>query len=227
MAVQKWSYQTGAFIAQSVLANLEYDNLSTPVIPPATFSADGALVFFAFQNTGGSRSTSGVVACASNSVGGCGPTGGAKWVSPLVDEVIAAAVPFSNGSLIAAISARKTYFLSSTDGHIVNIYDQPITPDGDLVTMAVQPGTGTDFYLMNGASTGGYPTEIVAIDSPLNGELWRVQISGGDVPSSAVSLAIDEGNNVWLRLGQNQVRPLTLSQYRMVKGANLDPRPPP
>ena len=225
MLVQKFVYggaTGGSFVGESMLVMIEYDNLSAPKIPPSTFSADGTIVYFAYQNTAGTRNTSGIVACASNA-SGCGPGNGAKWASPLVDDVIAAAVPFSSGAMIAAVGAKSTYFLSSADGHIVNVYGLPIQPDGNLVTMSVQPGTGTDFYIMNGASTGGFPTEIVAIDSPLNGELWRVQTSGGDVPSSAVSLAIDEGNNVWLRIQEKQVRPLTLSQYRMVKGANLQP----
>ncbi len=222
MLVQKFNYTTGAFIGEKVMASIEYDNLSTPTIPPATFSADGLLVFFAFQNTGGAHNTSGVVACASNSAAGCnaGVNGGAKWVSPLFDEVIAAAVPFSNGSMIAAIGQKHTYFLSAVDGSVINQYMKPIAPDGDLVTMSVQPGAGTDFYLMNGPQTLSYPTEIVAVDSPAEGELWRVQISGGDAPSSAVNLAIDDNKTLWLRIGQNQVKPLTLSQYRMVKGAN-------
>jgi hypothetical protein len=222
MLVQKWKYDTGAAIATNVLTSIEYGDLDVPMIPPSTFSADGQLVYFAFQNTGGSRSTSGVVACATNAPAGCGPTGGAKWISPLVDEVIVAAVPFSNGALIAAIGQHNTYFLSSVDGHVVNIYDQPIKPDGDLVTRSVQPGSGTDFYLLNGPAAYGYPTEIVAIDNPTSGELWRVQITGGDVPAAAVNLAIDEGNNTWLRIGANQVQPLTLGQYRTVKGANLE-----
>jgi hypothetical protein len=222
MSLQKFSYADGSFIAEHELAVIEYGEFNVPVIPAATLSADGQLTFFAFQNNGGTRQSSGVVACASNSSSGCSAGSGAKWVSPMLDAVVVAAVPFSNGNLIAAIAGKKTFFLSAADGHVVNVFNAPITPDGSLVTLSAQPGNGTDFYLMNGASTG-YPTEIIAVDNPLSGELWRVQIEGGGSPLSAMNLAIDEANNAWLRVGPNMVRPLTLGDYRKVKGANPPP----
>ena len=177
------------------------------------------LAYFAFQNNGSTRTTSAVAACASNATG-CSPTSGtAKWISPLLDAVIAAAVPFANGTLVAAISQKATFFLSATDGHVVNVFNLPVAPEGALVTLSAQPGNGNDFYLMNGsAAPGSYPTEIVAVDSPQNGELWRVQIEGGTSPSSAMNMAVDEANNVWLRVGPNQIKPLKNAEYRSARG---------
>ncbi len=222
MQVQRYRYETGELISATDLATIEYGEFNTPVIPAAAFNASGTLVYFSFQNVGNARTTSGVVACASDSTTGCF-SGGSSWQSPLLDAVIVAAVPFANGGMIAAVAGKKTFFLSAATGKVVNSFNLPITPDGSLLTKGAQPGNGNDFYLLNGPENAGYPTEIVAVDSPQNGELWRVQIEGGQTPLSAMNIAIDDGNQAWLRVGPNMVRPSSLVQYRTQKGANLPP----
>ncbi len=223
MVVMRFNYATGSFISESALATIEYGELNAPIIPAAAFNASGTLVYFAFQNNGGTHTTSQVIACASDSTTGCITGGASSWISPLLDAVVVAAVPFGNGGLIAAIAGKKTFFLAAATGKVVNVFDSPIKPSGSLVTMGAQPGNGNDFYLLNGPVGAGYPTEIIAIDSPQNGELWRVQIEGGQTPLTAMNIAIDDGNNAWLRVGPNMVRPSTLTQYRTQKGTNLQP----
>jgi hypothetical protein len=221
MVVMRFRYDTGSFISESALATIEYGEFNDPIIPAASFNASGTLVYFSYQNSGAAKVTSQVIACASDSVSGCVTGGTSSWTSPLLDAVVVAAVPFSNGSLVAAIAGKKTYFLNAANGQIVNVYNAPIRPDGSLVTMGAQPGNGSDFYLLNGSSN--YPTEIIAVDTPQNGELWRVQIEGGQTPLNAMNIAIDEGNTVWLRVGTNMVKPSPLALYRSQKGSNLEP----
>jgi hypothetical protein len=220
MVVMRFNYSTGSFISESALATIEYGEFNDPIIPAAAFNASGTLVYFSYQNAGAQKVTSQVIACASDSSTGC-ITGPRSWTSPLLDAVVVAAVPFSSGSLIAAVAGKKTFFLNATTGQIVNNFNFPIKPEGSLVTMGAQPGNGADFYLLNGSSN--YPTEVIAVDSPQNGELWRVQIEGGQTPLNAMNIAIDEGNNAWLRVGTNLVKPSTLATYRGQKGSNLEP----
>lgn len=222
MAVWRFRYDNGGFISRNALATIEYGEFNDPIIPAANFNKSGTLVYFAFQNLGAARKTSQIVACASDSTTGCLTGGGSSWVSPLFEAVVVAAVPFANGSLVAAVAGKRTYFLNAQTGALVNNFDLPIIPDGNLVTLGAQPGNGTDFYLLNGNS-GTYPTEIIAVDSPQMGELWRVQIEGGNVPLTALNMAIDEGNQAWLRVGPKLVKPSALTLYRQQKGMNLPP----
>ncbi len=229
MMVQKFRYDTGAFISERTFAAIEYGELNTPVLPPATVSTDGKFAFFAFQ-TNGMRSISNVIACAVDAAptAGCGPAGGAKWISPDFPEVIQVAVPFANDTLVAAIGADAVYFLSAATGQIVNVFGRAVKPGENLTVKTVTPGMGNDFYVMSGpdfANVPSYPTEIIAVDSPEKGEIWRAQLEGGDTPTNALYVAVDEGGNAWLRVGAKQVKPLTLNQYRMVKGSNLEPMP--
>ncbi len=222
--VTRFNYDNGVKLSESKLASIEFGEFNTPIVPSAFFSKDGKVLYFAFQNQATGHTTSGVVACASDSSTGCFSGAAGSWQSPTLDAVITAAVPFAGGTMIAAISGTKTYFLSAANGQIMNAYNYPIKPDGTLLTFGAQPGNGTDFYLLNGPKNGSYPTEIIAVDSPQNGELWRMQIEGGQTPQTAVNIAIDDGNNAWLRVGSNLVKPSALAQYRLRKGTN--PQPP-
>jgi len=142
MVVMRFDYATGSFISESALATIEYGEFNDPIIPAASFNASGTLVYFSYQNSGAQKVTSQVIACASDSPTGC-ITGARSWTSPLLDAVVVAAVPFSNGSLIAAVAGKKTFFLSASTGQILNVYEWPIKPSGSLVTMGAQPGNGT------------------------------------------------------------------------------------
>lgn len=224
IVVQRFNYANGGFISQNKLASIEYGEFNDPIIPAAIFNKSGTIAYFAYQNLGNQRKTSQVIACAADSTTGCLTGGVSSWTSPLLDAVVVAAVPFANGSIVAAISGKKTYFLNAQTGALINNFNYPIKPEGMLLTMSVQPGNGTDFYLLNG-NAGGYPTEIIAVDSPQAGELWRIRVEGGNVPLAAMNMAIDEGNNAWLRVGQNMVKPSNLAVYRQQKGMNLEPPP--
>jgi hypothetical protein len=118
------------------------------------------------------------------------------------------------------IGAQKTYFLNEATGQVRNFEGLPVTAAGALFAHSVQPGNANDFYILNGPA-GGYPTEIVALDSPDWGELWRYELaSGGELPQTALYLAVDEAGQAWVRSGGKQVKPFTLAQYRDSKGAN-------
>lgn len=217
LVVQRFNYATGAFTGSTELDEIAYGFLNTPVIPAVAFSPQGDLVYFAYQGGTQGSNQSGVLACPVNAASRC--SGGARrWQTPLFDGVITAIVPYSNGSIISAISAKKTYFFGSANGALLNLGEKAIGATGSLVAHGVQPGTGQDFFLLNGPETG-WPTEIVAIDSPQTGEVWRLTIQGGATPLSALTMAIDEGGTTWLRVGPNQVKPLTLPQYRSARGA--------
>ncbi len=223
--VSRYNYASGLKLSEVTLATIEFGEFNTPKPPVAIFSADGKVVYFSFQTvTTGMRTTSGVAACASDSAVGCLSGGAGSWLSPTLDTVVAAAIPFSNGTMIAAVGATKTYFLSATDGKIINVFNAAIKPSGSMETFTAQQGNLTDFYILNGAANASYPTEIVAVDNPTTGELWRLTLGGGgQSPLNALNVAVDDGNNAWLRVGPNLVKPSTLSQYRSRKGANLPP----
>jgi len=225
ITVSRFNYANGVKLSEVTVATIEFGEFNTPKLPTAIFSADGKIVYFSYQNvTTGMRTTSGVAACASDSATGCLSGGAGSWFSPTLDTVVEAAIPFANGTMIAAVGAKKTYFLNATNGQIINVFNFPIKPSGSMQTFTAQQGNLSDFYILNGASNAKYPTEIIAIDNPASGELWRLTLGGGgQTPLNALNVAVDDGNNAWLRVGPNLVKPSTLNQYRTRKGANLPP----
>jgi hypothetical protein len=218
VVVMRFRYDTGAFISENELATINLTEFNVPIIPSAAFNPAGTRVFFASQQAGGSTPTSQVTACAIDTAMGCGSTG-AAWISPVFDVPIVVAIPFPNGSLVAAFGGPKAYFLSAMTGQVANRGGAAIQPSGGRVTIAAQPGSGSDFYILNGAQSG-FPNELVALDDPASSELWRLQIPGGATQATAMSLAFDDANTLWLRIGPNQVRTLTKAQYRQLRGAN-------
>lgn len=217
LVVQRLNYANGAALGENTLDTIAYGALDTPVIPASVFSPQGDIVYFSYQGSG-SALQSGLLACPTLSTG-CS-TGSKKWQSALFDGIITAALPYSNGSIIAAVSANQTRFFAASSGFPLST--NGIKAQGSLQAQAVQPGVASDFYMLSGPK-GGYPTELIAVDAPDKGEVYRLTIEGGQTPLSALSMAIDEGGTPWLRVGPNQVKPLPLSQYRTARGATPNP----
>ncbi|MHB8873044.1 MAG: hypothetical protein ACYC8T_05100 [Myxococcaceae bacterium] len=218
--IEDVDYSNGVKAAEHALKLINYGFMNTPEIPPAAFSKDGAIIYFPFT-VGSTDGTvqSRVVACAANADACDGASGSLKWESPLLPGQTLANFLFSSGNQIAAIGARQMFSLSTANGQVTSFNNTAVIPDGSLTVMAAQVGLGTDFYLLNGPP-GGYPIEVVSIDTPANGELYRYQMSGGSSPAAALTMSVDEAGTAWMRIGLKLVKPLALPQYRTVKGAN-------
>ena len=203
------------------LVKQDYGLANMPIPPTGSFNVDGTLAYIAVNGFDPSGVISSyVVACGTGS-GGCENTA-RRWTSPAFDTEIKAMVPFSNGNFIAAISFSEVGFLSLTDGSLQNLGQKTLRPTGSLKFSAAQPGVGADFYLL-ASPEGGYPAEALATDSPMNGELWRLDVGSGVNAASSMYIAVDEGGQAWLRIGPDQVKTLTLRDYRTARGATLMP----
>jgi hypothetical protein len=205
------------------------DSINREIVPGAAQREDGLLVYVALlsvNNQTGAISTS-VVACASTETECVGPN--RRWTSPAFPGQITTLVSYSAGNFIAAAGPFGTYFLNASDGAVRNLAAQPSKPGGTLFTMGVQPGKGTDFFLLNGPVPPQgqirFPTEIVAVDAPDRGEVWRVAIEGGTSPTDSLYVAVDDNGQAWMRIGREQIRPFRLDVYRMQRGATAPPNP--
>ncbi len=221
----KYAYADGAILNLNsgttmvpALRTLNYGtNGNKPIVPSGEFNVDGTLLYLpltTFDVNQNARSS--VLACGTGA-GGCQDST-RRWTSIVFPSVVSTVFPFSNGTMIAAASGSEVYFLSSTDGTVKNLGVAPTRPSGGLQVIALQPGLGTDFYIFNGPASG-YPSEIVAIDAPERGELWRLSVGNGYSPSTGMFLAVDDSGQPWMRVGLNLVKPLTNLDYRTARGA--------
>jgi len=142
-----------------------------------------------------------------------------KWQSPLLPGQALGVFLFSTGTQLAVFSEQELYSLDTTTGSVTSFDARAVRASGSLVVQGYQIGLGTDIYLLDGPP-GGYPTEVVSMDSPTNGELYRYQMGGGTSPSSALTMSVDDSGQPWLRVGLKLVKPLKLSEYRQAKGYN-------
>ncbi len=99
---------------------------------------------------------------------------------------------------------RQGFTLSVTDGSIQNPGGAPLRAAGTMQVKAEQPGRGADFHLLNGVVNGDYPAEIVASDSPMGGELWRILAGTGATPTTGMFVACDDSGQAWLHVGTDQ-----------------------
>jgi hypothetical protein len=188
------------------LEQVPYSFLNTPPAIPTWFSSDGSIIYIPYQTA---LTASTVIAC-STTAGGCSQPPNMKW-SASFQDVVELALPFSTGgSQIAAIAAQSAWFLNSSTGALLNAGGQPILPTGALVTSSVEPGLGKDIYILNGNGSS-LPTEIVGVDDPALGEVFRY-----DIPTGTLTAAVDDSGQAWLRFGPKLVKPLALSWYRQV-----------
>ncbi len=208
VAVQRVNYGTGLSIGENAIKQITYGLGDAPPVPPVQFNVDATVMYFPFQPQAGSSI---VLACATNQ-DACGGTA-LKWQSPTLVGNMVLTLPYANGAVIAAIAHQHTWFLDASTGQVLNRDGRAINPNGALVTMAVQPGKGRDFYLLNGSGQpGSLPLEVVAIDDPSHGELWRYERAG-----TSLMLGIDSAGQSWLRLGQELVKPFPLPEYQLIR----------
>lgn len=204
--VATFDYDSGSNTDELEVGYTQYD-VNVPPHIAMSFSPDGSRVFLPFDasSPAGTFTTEGCPTAA-GSAPDC--TDGWEATSMMGSALVAA--PFA--PYVAAIGSQNTYFFDAASGANVGQGGQPLTSSGALVTLAYQLGHGSDFYLLNGPS-GSAPTEIVGIDSPQNGELFRVQIPGG-----SLSIAIADDGIGWIRVGNDLMQLLPLTEYRQLRG---------
>jgi hypothetical protein len=206
VAVQRFDYN-GVPAGRSDLRVIPYQVGDQPPKPPAAFNVDGTTLYTAYPQPGG---TSVVLACSSN-VSGCA-NGALKWQSVSLPGTVVALVPYSNGSIIAAVTPQYLWFLDATTGFLLNKDGKAISPEGALVTVGVQPGQNRDFYVLNGTGAAGtLPVEVIAIDDPSFGELYRYSVNG-----YSLMAGVDAGGRLWLRSGNDLVLTLPIPEYQQV-----------
>lgn len=208
-----------------VLLQQQYplDVTSEPIMPEGFFSATGdtftiPLLSYATDN---SLQTT-VVSCAT-AFGNCQGTS-RRWSSPTFSGMLRLVLPFSANNIYAAIGPFHVYFLNAQTGVVVNLGERPIQPSGSNLVVGVQPGGGADFYVLTGPDfPGAFANEIIAVDTPAQGELWRVNYGSGESPNTAMTIAIDSSNAVWLRAGVDLIKPLPNNEYRNSRGPTILP----
>jgi hypothetical protein len=234
IVIAKYQLDTGALLnglgagGPPVLIHQVFDVIDTPLQgkgPQGAFNTDGSLYFAPLL----SKDTSGVVhtsilGCAT--VGSCDGAGRKFATDPPFDGVVNLVLPFSAGNLLAAVGPFQAWFLSP-GGTVLNLGGAAVRPTGSLQILGVQAGLGTDFYLLDGpvVTTGAaWPTEAVAVDVPQNGELWRFGFGAGLAgPLDGLTMGIDDLGQSWFRVGTDQVKPLSLTEYRMARGPTVSP----
>ncbi|MBK7858374.1 MAG: hypothetical protein IPJ65_07070 [Archangiaceae bacterium] len=210
--IQFVNYATGgAPFAESVLVTQNFAFLDPQTPPAVALSPDTRTVYIVVPVTNSTTQTQ-VLACGTQGGVSACPQ---RWRSVAVPGVIAYLFPFAGGSKVAGIGSHQIWFFDNADGHILNPNGTAATSSGALTISGAQPGSGNDFYILAGTP---FASEIVAFDNPVNGEVWRYSMQGGgNTAQNALTIAIDEGGTSWLRIGKNQVKPLTLTEYRTAR----------
>jgi hypothetical protein len=237
-----WQYNIGNFVGNTVVLKYSILNgmllngspnppvikrqtfglINKPFDPQGSFNADGTLLYLPFLSEANGIVKSTVLACPT-SLTGC--ENATLDINRTFDGVIQLVIPFAGG--VAALGPYQAWFLTNK-GAIRNLGEQPLRPSGSLIFNGAQPGKGSDFYLFAAPrDTAGdpspYPTELIATDRPENGELWRVQYGTGESDLTSFLFALDDNGQPWIRMGTNQVKPLTNAQYRMSRGPTILP----
>ena len=152
-----------------------------------------------------------LISC-STSGGLCdGASASRRWTSVPFPGIMRAIVPYSQNNVYAVIGPFAVYFLSGQLGTVLNLGEQPLTPSGSLVVVGVQPGSGTDFYILTGPDFGpgvpSFASEIVATEAPSAGELWRLTWGSGESSGNAMYIGVDDAQfwNVVERFRGSQV----------------------
>lgn len=212
-----------------IIIHLTYDgSVNTPIMPLVSFSPDGSILYAPLLSVapGGALETR-IWACPT-STPGCTESV-RKWTTVVKAEV-QIILPYDKGNLLAALGPTSSWLLSAQTGQALNKGQKPIAPTEGLQILAALPGPERDLYLLDGpiASAGAdvFPTEVVAIDAPETGELYRFRFGTGTSPSSGLFIGIDEAGQTWYRVGLDLVKPhpwldqggARRSWYRIAKG---------
>jgi hypothetical protein len=202
------SFQTGLPVGPGFpLFVITGSGSQRPAVPPGILSPDGQIIYFPVETTPGS---SYIIACSATPASGDCPAN-QKWKTENMSSRIVTLIPFAQGSRLAAIGPQKTFFLEAATGKILN-KDNPVSATGNLVTRFLQVGNARDLYLLTGSPSGGYPVEVIAVDSAETGEAYRFQTGTG-----RVMVGVDSDGQAWLGIGKQLVKPLSLTQYRLAR----------
>lgn len=237
----KYNYDTGTVLnpQPDVILRQTFAALNTPFTPTGAFTPDGflALPLVGTDITTGNVKTA-VVLCST--LGPNCENATRKWTSDFFNGIVSTVVPFGAGGYLFAAGPYQTWFLSTQTGKARNLnayptvgplsQDAAIRPTGSLITLAVQPGIGSDVYVLNGPNldsdiytvdgTGArtaFATEIVGLTSAEDGEIIRISFGSGTTPNSGMYLATDDSGQFWLRVGNDQVKPLPMTEYRAMR----------
>jgi hypothetical protein len=199
------------------------DPTSMPIMPEGVFNSDGS--FFTVPAIALDAQTTTILSCST------GPSlcegASRRWSSTQFPGILRAIVPFSQGNVHAVIGPYAVYFLSAQLGTVLNLAEQPLQPGGSQIVVGVQPGLGTDFYVMTGPDLGAgvqsFATEIIGTDAPQSGELWRMEYGSGESSGAALWMGVDDAQQVWIRAGTDLIKPLTNTEYRTARGATMTP----
>jgi hypothetical protein len=174
-------------------------------------SADGSRVLLPFDTvTAGAFQVDGCPINADHCSGGwVAPSGGSVFQGP----VLAAAQFGVGGTYVAAIAKHNTYFLKMTSGENVGKGGLPITTSGSSVAVGYQGGKAQDFYLLSGPDGSAQAQELIGVDAPEKGELFRLQILSG-----SLTIGVADDGNGWMRVGNDLMELYPLSEYRRLRG---------
>jgi hypothetical protein len=197
------------------------DIINPAIVPNVLLSADGTILYAPLLSISAENTLQTTILACSTLTEGCQGTS-RKWATTQpFDRQLTHVIPFSHGNLLAAVGPRGAWFLKAQDGSVVSAGGNPITPSLGLQVLGVQAGLGNDVYLLNGPVLGEdvavYPTEVVGVDSPEQGELYRFGFGDGGSAETSLTIGLDEAGNAWYRVGADLVKPYALSWYRQIK----------
>lgn len=200
---------------------LIYGNTLDPtIVPEGAFYSDATNFMFPVWTVVNGTVTTHVSNCAT------GPTGACLFFDQGLPGVIRYLIPFSGNAIVAAISAREVYFLNGTSQSYPPLNNKPIVPSASNIVAGVQWATNGQFYVATRPPTMPQPNELIGIDSPQAGELWRLSYGGGSSTADGVNLTV-AGNDappadtslfVWVRLGLDLAKLQSPSWYRGRRG---------
>lgn len=215
--------------APAVLLRQQYplNEISEPIIPQGFFSVDGRTFVFPSYLVDTQQITNTVILSCSTDPGLCEGSTQRRWATVNIPGMLRMVVPYSSGNIYAAIGPWSVYFLGAQLGNVINLGGQPLRPSGTQLVVGAQPGGGADFYVLTGPNLGdgvpSYATEIIAVDTPQAGELWRLNWGSGESSGNAMYIGLDANNQTWVRVGTDLVKPLSLTEYRTARGATVLP----
>ena len=196
---------------------------SQPIMPEGVFSPDGTL--FTLPVISLDAMTTTIIKC-STGPGQC-EQAARRFTSTAFPGILRAVVAYSRDNIYAAIGPFAVYFLNGQTGVVMNLGERPLQPSGSLVIVGVQPGLGSDFYVLAGPDlgpgVGSYAMEIIATDAPASGELWRLNYGSGESSANAMYMGVDDAQQPWIRVGTDLIKPLPNTEYRMARGPTVIP----
>ena len=215
MAVEAFDYNSSNRVSYTNLKDVSFGFLDSPYTPATSFSADGLTTFLAYPAADGK---SYVEACvtfpqAPEPKDNCDRAGNRRWKSPVLQGLASLSLSYANGTRLAAIAPQHVTFLDTETGKVVNKDAAPLSPSGQMKVLSVDGAMGGEFYMLNGGPPAGSSNplarEILVTDKAENGQLYRFELAGG-----SISMALDDTNTAWFRVGRRLVRPLPLQSYR-------------